>query len=342
MTTTCKRSFTTFCAFIFMLSIIVACQSSNQGQQNSPATARLQIVTTLFTLYDFARTIGADRADVTLLLPPGVEAHSFEPRPEDAIKTLKAGLFVYTSKQMEPWAEKFVSGLGARNLTVVDASRGVTLQPASQHQHEDVREKPREHNHAKLPDKHGHDHHHNHGHKQAMDPHIWLDPENAGIMVDNIASAMAEKDPANAVIYNANAAALKQKLAQLDDDYQKGLSNCRTRTVMHGGHYAFGYLVRRYNLRYEAAVSVNADAEPTPARMVELVKQVKKSGVQYIFSEEMVSPRLTEAIANEAGVKVLSLHNLHNVSKEEMKAGTDYITMMRRNLEKLQTGLECR
>lgn len=306
---------------------LVACQDKKQAA--APSTAhKLQVVTTLFPLYDFARSIGGDKVEVTLLLPPGVEAHAFEPRPEDAVKTAKAGLFIYTNKFMEPWAEKFVSGLGSSHPVVVDASAGITLQPAQAHRHGQ------------------HDAHHTgHGHrhaKPAYDPHIWLDLDNARIMVDTISQAMAAKDPANAAAYTANAVAFKQKLTQLDADYKSGMASCKTRTFLHGGHYAFGYLARRYGLEYESAISVNADAEPTPARMIELIKQVKKSRVQYVFSEEMVSPRLTEAIAREAGVKVLSLHNLHNVSKDDLQAGVDYLTLMRRNLEQLKTGLECR
>lgn len=303
--------------------ILIACSKDQQpaSNQKSENSGKLSVVTTLFPIYDFARSIGGTKADVSLLLPPGVEAHAFEPRPSDAVKTARAGLFIYTNRFMEPWAEKFVAGLGTEQLRVVDASTGVTLLPAGER-----------HNHAD----HDHDHHH-----AAMDPHIWLDPNNAIIMVETIRQAMAAKDPANATLYTANAAALKQKLTQLDAEYKSGLTSCKTRTLLHGGHYAFGYLAKRYNLQYEAAVSVNADAEPTPARMIELIKQVKKSGVRYIFSEEMVSPRLTEAIAREAGVKVLALHNLHNISKDDIQANASYDSLMRRNLDTLKTGLEC-
>ncbi len=323
--------------------VLTACQDRKQpsATANTGTSGKLTVVTTLFPLYDFARSIGGDKAEVTLLLPPGVEAHAFEPRPEDAMKTAKAGLFIYTNRQMEPWAEKFISGLGVKNLVVVDASKGVTLQPARSHQHDKAEGADHDHqHHAKHDEKHVHgDHDHAHG---SIDPHIWLDLDNARIMVDTIAQAMAAKDPANAAAYTANAAALKQKLVQLDADYKSGLASCKTRTLLHGGHYAFGYLAKRYNLQYEAAVSVNADAEPTAARMIELVKQVKKSGVRYIFSEEMVSPRLTKAIAREAGVKVLSLHNLHNISKDDLQTEVSYDKLMRKNLESLRTGLECR
>lgn len=326
---------------LFGLLLLISCLSLNACQDTKQASApvtaqKLQIVTTLFPLFDFARSIGGDKVEVTLLLPPGVEAHAFEPRPEDAMKTTKAGLFIYTNKYMEPWAEKFVSGLGASGLIVVDASKGVALQPAVAHKYHD-KARQHGHNHAEQGKQ---NHHHDHGH--AVDPHIWLDLDNARIMVDTIAQAMTTKDPANSDVYTANAAALKQKLTQLDADYKSGLASCKNRTLLHGGHYAFGYLAKRYNFQYESAVSVNADAEPTPARMIELIKQVKKSGVHYIFSEEMVSPRLTEAIAREAGVKVLSLHNLHNISKEDLHLGTDYISLMRKNLINLKIGMECR
>ncbi len=301
--------------FLLLLS---ACQDTQQTTTARDSNA-LQVVTTLFPVYDFARTIAGDKAAVTLLLPPGMEAHAFEPRPEDAVKTAKAGLFIYTSRQMEPWAEKFVTGLGSSTITIVDASKGITLSPAG-HAHED---------------------HHQHEHA-ALDPHVWLDPANAKTMVATIATAMVAKDPVHAELYRANAAAFEQQLTQLDADYRAGLGTCRTRTLLHGGHYAFGYLAKRYGLQYEAAVSVNADAEPTATQMASLVQQIRTSGVHYIFSEELVSPRLTETIAREAGVKVLALHNLHDMSKEDFKAGVSYLTLMRRNLANLKTGLECR
>ena len=314
---------------VTVLSCLMACQDNRKTVSAKTAVKKLVVVTTLFPLYDFARAIGGDKAEVTLLLPPGVEAHSFEPRPDDVVKTARAGLFVYTSRFMEPWAGKFVSGLGIAELTVVDASKGIELKPAiSGHHHEHGKE------HKKRTDE---QHHH-----PAMDPHIWLDPANAQMMVDTIAAAMSAKDPINSATYTANASKFKQQLVLLDSDYRTGLSDCKTRTLLHGGHYAFGYLSNRYGLHYESAVSVNADAEPDPARMIELIKQVKGSKLNYIFSEEMASPRLTETIAKETGAKVLPLYNLHNLGKDDIKAGETYISLMRKNLANLKKGLECR
>lgn len=304
--------------------ILIACSKDQQpaSNQKSENSGKLSVVTTLFPIYDFARSIGGTKADVSLLLPPGVEAHAFEPRPSDAVKTARAGLFIYTNRFMEPWAEKFVAGLGTEQLRVVDASTGVTLLPAGER-----------HNHAD----HDHDHHH-----AAMDPHIWLDPNNAIIMVETIRQAMAAQDPANSAFYNDHAVHLKQQLVKLDADYRNTLSSCTAKTLLHGGHYAFGYLAKRYGLKYTSAMPVNADAEPTAEQMASLVKQIRKSGTQYIFSEEMISPRLTEAVAREAKVQVLTLHNLHNIGKQDLQAGSNYVSLMRKNLESLRIGLGCR
>lgn len=305
------------------LALVCACQKKEA--QVAPSTKkRMVVVTTLFPLYDFARTIGGDKADVTLILPPGVEAHAFEPKPEDAARVTKADLFVFTNEFMEPWAVKFVTGLNAGNVTLVDSSKGVTFLKAG-------------------PEEEGEEGHEGAGHHHgAMDPHIWLDFGNAQIMVDNIASAMVARDPANKGYYLANAAHYKEELKRLDNDYRAGLSVCAKRVFLHGGHYAFGYLAHRYNLRYESAAAVNADAEPTPAKLIALVKQVKAMDLKYVYSEELLSPRVSEMIAAETGATVLLLHGAHNISKEDMDHGVTFISLMRKNLDNLRTGLQCK
>lgn len=315
------------CIYLLLLPVMfltLACKQQTDGKLASGKSTELTAITTLFPLYDFTRSIGGEKVEVMLLLPPGVEPHSFEPRPEDAVKTARADLFVYTNPQMEPWAEKLVKGVAAKELLVVDASTGIQLMPAG----------------IDHDEHHGHKHSHQHQHN--LDPHIWLDPVNARQMAQNIADALIAKDPDNADYYQQNFQKLSEQLARLDHDYRAGLSDCNSRVLLHGGHYAFGYLARRYNLDYQAAMSVSADAEPTPTRMMELVRQIKSSGVSHIFSEEQVSSRLTDSLAREAGVQVLGLHNLHNISRLEQQTSTDYITLMELNLKQLQTGLGCK
>jgi len=289
----------------------------------------LQVVTTLFPLYDFARTIGGDKAHVTMLLPPGVEPHTFEPRPEDMIRISRAGLFIYTSKYMEPWAEKVVTGIDSRTLRVVNAGERVTYRAG-------VTEDEHDHGHKGSGE---HDHHHD---QKGMDPHIWLDFANAALMVDTILDGFIAADPGNSGVYRQNAESLKKRLAALDQTYRKELSSCSTRKLLHGGHYTFGYLARRYDLEYHALSGISSDSEPSAERMVALVREIRSSGAKYLFAEELLSPRLTEALAQEAGVGVLMLHGAHNLSRDDMSRNVTFFDLMERNLEQLQKGLQCR
>lgn len=293
------------------------CRKEEKG---SAGPGKLRVVTTLFPLYDFARNVAGEKAEVTLLLPPGMEPHNFEPRPEDIVRISKADLFVYTNPAMEPWAADIVKGAGAKGLMVVDASRGARL--------------------LKAGEEHGHEEERHGG--EGVDPHLWLDFANARVMVENIAAALAEKDPANREFYLANARGYGAKLAALDERYRAGLATCSKRVFLHGGHFAFGYLANRYGLRYESAFAVSADAEPTPAKLAKLVRQVREEGLRYIYTEELIDPRTAETIARETGASILMLHGAHTIGRDDLARGVTFISLMERNLENLRKGLQCR
>lgn len=312
-------------AAVVSIACCIALFSAGCKKREENHSASLQVVTTLFPLYDFARTIAGGKADVTMLLPPGVEPHTFEPKPEDMIRISRAGLFVYTSRYMEPWAEKIVSGIGSKKLRVVNAGDKVSYRAG-------VR---------------GDEHHHGEkgggGHDQkGMDPHVWLDFANAALMVDSILDGFVGADPANGALYRQNAEALKKRLTALDSRYQKELSSCATRKLLHGGHYTFGYLAGRYGLEYHALSGISSDSEPSAEHMVALVREIRSSGAKYLFAEELLSPRLTETLAQEAGVGVLMLHGAHNLSRDDLSKGVTFFDLMERNLGQLRKGLGCR
>lgn len=304
-----------------LLPLITGCKKADI----QPATG-LQVVTTLFPLYDFARTIAGEKAQVTMLLPPGVEPHTFEPRPEDMIRISRSGLFIYTSKYMEPWAEKIITGINSKSVRVVNAGERVTYRAGASGDEHDPE--------AQGGPERRHDH-------TGKDPHIWLDFANASLMVDTILDGFIAADPGNGGVYRQNAAALKSRLAALDLHYRKTLSSCSSRKLLHGGHYTFGYLARRYDLDYHALSGISSDAEPSAERMALLVREIKSSGAKYLFAEELLSPRLTETLAEEAGVGVLMLHGAHNLSRDDQVRNVTFFDLMERNLIQLQKGLEC-
>lgn len=307
-----------------LLGLALSLSACNKAQQK--AVVGLQVVTTLFPLYDFARTIAGDKAQVTMLLPPGVEPHSFEPKPDDMIRISRAGLFIYTNPYMEPWAEKVIKGVENSRLRVVNAGQRVIYHAAAEGEAEqhDAHTRGVDHDHA------------------GMDPHIWLDCANAAIMVDTILEGFVAADPGNSSLYRQNAAALKVRLAALDQHYRAGLASCASRKLLHGGHYTFGYLARRYGLEYHALSGISSDSEPSAARMAALIRQIKGSGATSLFAEELLSPRLTETLAGEAGVQVLMLHGAHNLSRVDREQNLTFFDLMERNLERLQKGLRCR
>jgi zinc transport system substrate-binding protein len=181
-----------------------------------------------------------------------------------------------------------------------------------------------------------------HHHAGGLDPHIWLDFGNAQKMVDNIADGMCARAPGDSAYFRANAAAYKGELNRLDARFREELAKCSKRGFLHGGHYAFGYLARRYGLQYESVSAVNPDAEPSPAKILGLVKQMRAMGQKYVFSEELLAPRVSEMIARETGASILMLHGAHNVSREDLARGVSFITLMEGNLENLKIGLAYR
>jgi len=284
-------------------------------EKTKPSSNRLDVVTTLFPLYDFAKNIGGRYANVTLLLPPGVEAHTFEPKPSDIVRINQADIFIYTGKFMEPWAETIINGTDNKKLNVVDTSQGIILI------------------------KNQHEHHHHHGN---FDPHIWMDFDNAQKMVKTIADAFVQKDPEHSTDYRKNEKTYIQQLKKLDKVYRKSLSLCQTHEIVYGGHYAFGYLAKRYGLTYIAVYGLSPNAEPSARELIKLVEQIRENHIQFIYYEEWLNPKTAQMLARETGTKLLLLNPAHNISKEARKQNATFISIMEDNLKNLQTGLGCK
>ena len=280
-------------------------------------SGKLKVVTTLYPLYDFTRAVGGDAVEVSLLLPPGVEPHSFEPRPEDMMTVAKADIFIYTNSGMEPWAEKLLAGVSKNGKPVkVEAGQGARYISAA--------------------DSKGHNHE-----EGAKDPHIWLDIANAMQMADNIANALAAGAPAHRELFKANAALYRSRLKTVDDRFRTELANCASREFIHGGHFAFAYLADRYNLSYLSAYGISADSEPSPKKMMELIDTIRRHRLKAVFYEELLSPAVARSVAAETGASLIKLHGIHNITRQELESKTSYADLMEQNLAALRKGLVC-
>lgn len=266
---------------------------------------KIKVIATIFPNYDFAKNIGKEMAEVTLLLPPGVEAHSYEPTPRDMVRITTADILLYTGEDMEPWVHRLSRNLPP-SVTVWDTSQSID----------------------KIGDN---------AHK---DPHIWTDPLLAMKMVDNIADAFIKSDPNNKKYYTQNAKAYKNKLFHLHQKIERELSDIPKKDVVFSGHMVFGYFAKRYNLKFTTPYrSFSPDAEPTPRRMAELITTIKKRGDSHIYFEELIDPKSAKLIARETGAQILLLHGCHNLSKKDLKSGKSYINIMEDNLNNLKRGL---
>ncbi|KEO81178.1 metal ABC transporter substrate-binding protein [Tumebacillus flagellatus] len=277
---------------------------------------KLQIVTTFYPMYDFAKQIAGDQADVTLLIPSNVEPHDWEPTPQDLIKIQKADVFIYNGAGLEGWVDKTLQSLNLNHLKIVEASKGLPLLEG-EFEEEGSSAHPGE---------------------AQLDPHVWLDPVLAEQQVSTIEKALAEVDPAHAAAYQASGEAYQQRLQNLDKSY-RAVTSTAPRKEFVTSHAAFGYLAKRYGLQQIPISGLNPEVEPTTAQVADVVKLAKSHATPVIYFESLVSPKVAERVAQEIGCTTEVLDPLEGLSDEEQAQHLDYVSVMERNLEALKKSL---
>ena len=305
-----------------ILPVVVLAGLLGTAPVRAEDTTQPVVIATLFPVIDFARDIAGGHAEILPLLPPGAEAHSYAPTPRDMVRLTSARLFLYVSDSMETWVPGLVANAPATLLVR-------TVAPESE---------------ADFgPETEAEDHNDGCGHAHlGRDPHIWLDPLRAQAMADRIADALIEADPAHAADYRANCIALQNRIMALHTEIAKGLANCRGRTIICGGHFAFGHFAARYGLHHLSPYEgFSPNAQPSPRALAELVRTMRQLNTSAIFYEEILDPRLARVLADETGAQLLPLHSMHNMTKEDIAAGETYFTLMHRNLANLRKGLGC-
>lgn len=317
--------FKKFFNFIFF-SLVIGFFSLNLSGcnfTNSEASSgnKIKVIASLFPQYDFAKQIAGEKADVILLLPPGTESHTYDPTPADILKISNCDIFLYTGKDMEPWAEKIISSVKNKNLIISNVSNKINL-IKTHHKHE----------------KDNHEKHHHHEHN--FDPHIWLDPELASRMVDNITLAFCEKDPSNSEYFKNNAENYKKKLLDLDDNFKNMINSSNRKFIVFAGRFAHLYFINHYGLEYISAFSsCSSESEPSVKKIAKIINIIKEKNIPAVFYEELSQPKTAKSIAEQTNVKTLKFSTLHNISKEQLENNVTYIDLMLENLENLRQGL---
>ena len=282
------------------------------------ASDGVTVAAAFYPLAFVAERVGGDRVEVRNLTQPGSEPHDLELDVRSTEVVADADLVV-VEHGFQPAVDDAVEQVATG--TVLDVEDVVQLEPADEHE---------EDHGAEAEDHEGHDH-------GETDPHFWHDPDRMATLAEAVADELAEVDPDGADTYRANAEELVGELGGLTAAYEEGLSGCERDTVV-VSHDAFGYL-ERFGLHFEGVAGLSPDAEPTPADLARLQELISTEGITTVFSERLVSPRITQQLADDVGVTTAVLDSIEGLSDET--ADQDYLSLMRENLSALRLANGC-
>ncbi len=315
----------------------------------SPALAqeRVKVVATFSILGDLVAQVGGDRVQLVTLVGPDGDAHVYQPSPADAQAVTDAALIVANGLGFEGWMDRLVEASGT-SATIVTASTGVAplaiVEAAKAGAHDDHEDHAAEADHDEhAHDEHGHEAetveaHDDHGHG-AEDPHAWQSVTNVAIYVENIAKGLSAADPEGAALYTANTTAYLEKLTALDAEIRAAVATLPAgkRTIV-TSHDSFGYFAAAYGLTFVAPQGMSTEAEASARDVAAMITQIRETGINAVFVENIADPRLLDQIASETGATIGGTLFSDALSGPDGPAPT-YVDMMRHNLKQLTTAL---
>ena len=267
--------------------------------------SKLQVVTSFYVIYDFAKKVGADHVQVTNLVSGAQEPHDYELTSGDMILLQKKSVLLVNGLGLEPWLDKLKETVNNPNLTIVTLSKNINIVNTD----------------------------------SQADPHIWLDIERAKIMLKNIADAFSTADPVNGSDYQANYTKYAAQFDALNDEFKNELKSA-TKKVFVTTHAAFAYLADAYGLNQIYTSGVLSYDEPSSEAMTKIIELVKINKVATIFYEQAGDSKIAEVIANATGAKIAILNPLESLSQKQIDQGDDYLSVMKNNLRLLSEALK--
>lgn len=282
-----------------------------------------KIVTTQYPQYEFVKALIGDtkqlnsRFEVSLLIPPGSDSHSFDLRVEDLIEIKNADLFLYTSDEIEKWVKKLDIH---KYTTVIDLSEGIELFPIEEEA----------------------DHHHHGEASHEYDPHYWLYPINAIHMVETIKNLMLElvEDQECKNQINSNASKYVESLQLLDEDIKAIVAKSSNKKLYFGSPFSFYYWTHEYELEYVLTYATcSIEVEPSMTTIINVINDMKRENIKVIYVKELLSDKVAKMISEATGAEIVLLHSCENVSKEDFDNGKSYLEIMNDNVKALAKGL---
>ena len=304
---------------ILLALLAVMLLSGCSLSSDKPTDGKLRIVATIFPAYDFARQIFGDTADVTLLLKPGTESHSYDPSARDIVKIDSCDLFIYNGGESDAWVENILRSADEVNaLRMMDAVEAIT------EEHEDIAEAE----------------HDEHDDEVEYDEHIWTSPKNAALIVESMCKAAVTLAPENSTLFERTAGEYITEINALDMKFTELLSD-EKRCFIFGDRFPLLYFFREYGLNYRAAFpGCGSETEPSAQTVAFLTEKLSESDtVPAVFCIELSNRKLAETLADENGLPVAEFHTCHNITADDFAAEESYVSLMERNYQTLQSVL---
>ena len=346
-----------FFALAFMLT---ACNTESGKKDSAPK--KISVVATIYPQYDWLKNVIGERADAVdlkLLIKNGTDLHSYKPSAQDIATIAKADLVVYVGGESDEWIEKALEATPKEGRIALNLMKALGDRVKEEEVVEGMQTEEHHHEHGEEAEEHEHEHHehdkvtepaeatseHHHHEEVENDEHIWLSLKNAWILVNALAQSLSKVDSANSSIYTANAVLYNAKLWEMDKEFATATSDASQKTVLFGDRFPFRYLVDDYGIKYYAAfVGCSAESEASFETVTFLAGKMDSLQLPAIFtidgSNGKIARAILEASKNSKNAQVLTLNSMQSVTDEQIKAGVDYLSIMRDNLEVLKKALK--
>ena len=306
---------------------------------------KLSLVCTSFPPFDLARSVAGDQAELTMLLKPGAESHTYEPTPQDIKKIAEADLFITVGGENDAWVDHLLDSLGDKKPEIFKLVEAVDtveeelvegMEDEEEHEHEHAHE----HESSHKIDKDKAKHEANEDDEHEIDEHVWTAPKNFSLMAEKLASSLAEMDQEHAERFAENARTTAQQFDKLDKEIRQIVDHAKRKTLIFADRFPLRYFADAYGLDYFAAFSgCSVNTEASPKTVAFLIDKVKEEKIPVVFSIEFSSGQMADAVCEATGAKHRTFHSCHNISADELARGETTLSLMEKNLEVLKEAL---
>ncbi len=323
---------------VILLLITAACGNKSASDKKD---GTLTIYTTMYPLEYFTERIGGKHVEVSSIIPPGADAHTYEPSTKKMVEITEGDAFVYNKLESDEFSSSVADTLKEEDMPIIDGANGITYHESDEHVDEQKDEHADEHkdehgSHEGEEKGHDEEAHDDHG---SIDPHIWLDPVLAQQMADNIYNGLVKLKPDAKEAFKKNHEALISDLKELDSSFKTKVENAPKNSFI-VSHAAYGYWAERYGLEQIAISGLSPSHEPSQQQIQTIIENAKKEKTNYILFEENVNNKVAAMIKKEVGAETMTLHNLETRTKKDIQNNRDYLTIMQDNIDTLSKALQ--